>query len=119
MRSADPRLRVLFLIAVACGVLLSKDWRILAASSSCMVGLSLAVGFGLRRALRQLRKLSVFAAVIIGSNLLVSEDPDGDRFSEVALWGHSANVNVGALLVGLAMVLRVVTIVFEIGRAHV
>ena len=108
----DPRLRVLFVAAVAGGAFLLKDPRYLLLLCVANAALALGVGIPLRRLLRQAFKLWGFALLVLVSFVFFGEDSGSDRFRTFEVLGHSFALNVGGLWVGSAMVLRVVAIVF-------
>jgi hypothetical protein len=114
----DPRLRVLYLLAVAVGVFfLPGGW--VAGALALHVALWFVVRLPPRRLLRQIVKLWGFAAFIVASYALVADDPRTDRWVPVDLGPLSFELNVGAALVGAIMVLRVLTVVLasQVARA--
>ena len=103
----DPRLRVLYLAAVAVGVFFVKDARIACAIAAAHVVAWMFLGLGARTLARQLVKLWGFTAFICVSYALTAEDPAIDRW--VHLW--KIPVNLGGLAVGGLMIVRVVTVI--------
>jgi hypothetical protein len=120
-RSIDPRLRVVYLAAVAVGVFfLKRPWQ-----SELLVAVQallwLAVGLGPRRLLRQVIKLWGFALFISVSFALTSEDPETDRWVAVQLlgWQLPLKLNATGAVLGALMVLRVLAVVLasQVARA--
>ena len=111
----DPRLRVLYLAAVAVGVFFVKDARIAVGLAGAHVAAWLALGLGARALARQVLKLWGFTAFICVSYAITSEDPGVDRWIHV--W--KVPVNLGGLAVGGLMIVRVVTVILasRIARA--
>jgi len=108
----DPRLRALYLLGVAIGVFLLPAWQLCAAAALAQIALWLGLGMGARPLARQLRKLLLLLAVIAAAYALAGEDPQHDRWTSVSIFGlFDVQVNVTGALVGLAMVLRIVTVV--------
>src|SRR5579883_2619938 len=115
----DPRLRVLYLLAVACGVfLLKRPWQI-GALIAVQGALWLAVGLCARRLVRQAVKLWGFAAFIVASYALTAEDPLVDAWTHVRVWRFDVALNYGGAVVGAMMVLRVLCVVLasQVARA--
>lgn len=114
----DPRLRALYLVGVAVGVFFLPGWP-LAVAAALQIALWLALGLGPRPLARQLRKLALLLALIAAAYALVSDDPSTDRWTEIHLLGLSLDINTTGALTGLAMVLRLVTVVLasHIARA--
>ncbi len=110
-RGLDPRLRALYLVGVAVGVFFLPGWKLCAAAAAVQVALWLGLGLGAGRLFRQLRKLMLFLAVIAAAYALVGEDPAHDRWIALSILGLEIDVNTTGALVGLAMVLRIVTVV--------
>jgi hypothetical protein len=110
-RGIDPRLRALYLVGVAVGVFFLPDWKLCAAIAGAQVVAWLSLGLGVKGLLRQLRKLVLFLAVIAAAYALVGEDPARDRWIVLSIFGLDIDVNASGALVGLAMVLRIVTVV--------
>ncbi|HLT11306.1 MAG TPA: CbiQ family ECF transporter T component, partial [Micromonosporaceae bacterium] len=115
----DPRLRALYLAAVAVGVFLLPGWELCAAAAGLQVALWLGAGLGAGALVRQLRKLALLLSVILLAYALVGEDPSRDRWRTVELLGLGLDVNVTGGLVGLAMVLRILAVVLasQVARA--
>lgn len=104
----DPRLRVLYLVAVAVGVFFLKDPRLACGLLAAHVVAWLALGLGVRLLLRAAWKLWGFVAFVSISYALTAEDPAIDRW--LTLHGH-LRINLGGLAVGALMIVRVYTIV--------
>ena len=119
MKSLDPRLRVLYLAAIAVGIFFLRGLVPITIVLAAQAGLWFVVGLPPRRLLRQVMKLWGFAAFIIASYALTREDPLVDRWVHFEVWKTSLAINAGGALVGLAMVLRVVSVVLasQIARA--
>jgi hypothetical protein len=111
----DPRLRVLYLAAVAIGVFFVKDARIAAGIAGAHAVAWLALGLGARALARQVLKLWGFTAFICISYAITSEAPDVDRWIHV--W--KVPINLGGLAIGGLMIVRVVTVILasRISRA--
>jgi hypothetical protein len=111
----DPRLRVLYLAAVAIGVFFVKDARIAAGIGAAHALAWLALGLGARALARQILKLWGFTAFICISYAITTEDPDVDRWIHV--W--KVPINLGGLAIGGLMIVRVVTVILasRISRA--
>ena len=109
----DPRLRALYLVAVAIGVFLVHTWWIVGIVAAVQAVLWLSVGLGIPRLLRQLRKLSLFLGFILVCFALVRNDPATDRWQTLIIpgvgWG--IDINLSGALVGLTMVMRVLAVV--------
>lgn len=103
----DPRIRVLYLAAVAASALVLADLRVLVGLSIAHVIAWLALREGIAPLVRQLVKLSGFAAFIVLSYALTKDDPTTDRWTKL----YGIDVNAGGALVGVRMVLRVVIVV--------
>lgn len=126
-RTVDPRLRVIYLAAVAVGAFLVKDARIAAALVLAHAAAWLALGLGLRPLTRQVLKLWGFAAFITASYAVTAEDPSVDRwvhldlgFSIVGGDTHTVlPINIGGAATGGLMILRVLVVVLasRIARA--
>ena len=69
---SDPRVRALYLAAVAVGAFVIGDWRILAGLLGLQIALWLSVGLGVKPLLRQWRKLSLLLSVIFLAYALVA-----------------------------------------------
>jgi hypothetical protein len=107
----DPRLRALYLLGVAVGVFFLPTWHLCAAAAAIQVALWLGLGLGARPLARQLRKLALFLAVIVAAYALVGEDPARDRWTAISILGLEIDINITGAGLGLAMVLRIVTVV--------
>lgn len=111
-----PRLRVLYLVAVAVGVFFLKDPRLACGLLAAHVVAWLALRLGVRLLLRAAWKLWGFVAFVSVSYALTAEDPSVDRW--LTVYGH-LRINLGGLAVGALMIVRVYTIVLasRIARA--
>src|SRR4051812_36707606 len=111
----DSRLRVAFLFLTGAGIFLLRSPLWVAALTGALLVLSFAVRIPPRRVLRSILKLWGFTLVVLISYALVREDPSVDR------WVHLGPLplNVGAVLVGAVMVLRVISVALasQIARA--
>ena len=116
IRPVDPRLRVLYLVAVAVGAFFVKSPRFAIALALGHVFTWLLLGLGVRPLARAFFKLWGFAAFVSVSYALTAEDPAIDRW--IPIYGHF-RLNFGGLVVGLLMIVRVVTVVLasRIARA--
>lgn len=112
MSHFGPRLRLLFLLAVAVGAMLTKSLLVLSALTVALVAIALAVALSARAAARQLRKLLVFALLIVGTHAFFGEDGGAAQWTEVAVLGWTLSLDLAALELGAAMALRVVALVF-------
>ncbi len=110
-RRIEPRLRVVYLVAIAFAVFLVRDARVIAALAVAHAAAWIALGEGARALARQLVKLGAFAAFVVASYGLTSEEPGVDRWTALDLGVARLPVNVGGALVGLVMVARVATVV--------
>jgi hypothetical protein len=110
-RAVDPRLRVLYLVGVAIGAFFVKDARITGALACAHVALWLVLRLGARALVRQVLKLWGFAAFVVASYALTSEDASVDRWAHVDLGVTKIPLNVGGAAVGMLMVLRVLVVV--------
>jgi hypothetical protein len=115
----DPRLKALYLVAVAVGVFFLPAWWMVGVAALVQAALWLGMGLGLRALLWQLRKLTLFLAILVVAYALVSLDPATDRWHTVRWLGLAIDVNVAGLLVGVTMALRVVAVVLgsQVARA--
>lgn len=118
-RAVDPRIRVLYLAAIAVGAFVVKDARIAAALVGVHALAWLALRLGPRALLRQVLKLWGFAAFVTASYALTSEDPEIDRWVHLDLGFARIPLNVAGAAVGGLMVLRVLVVVLasRIARA--
>lgn len=110
-RAIDARVRVLYLVAVAGGALLVKDWRASAGLLGAHVILWLALRLGFVALLRQVTKLWGFALFIVVSYALTSEDPSVDRWTHLDLGFVRVPINWGGAVVGALMILRVLVVI--------
>ncbi len=83
--SVDPRIRVLYLAAIAVGAFLVKDARVACGLAAVHAIAWLALGLGPRALARQVFKLWGFAAFVTASYALTSEAPGVDRWIHVDL----------------------------------
>ena len=115
----DPRLRVLYLLSVACGVFAFHRLPVVAAITAAQCVLWLAVGLGPRRLVRQLTKLWLFTIFIVASYALTSVDRGTDRWLHLHLLSLAVRVNVAGALAGLTMVLRILCVIVaaQVARA--
>lgn len=115
----DPRLKALYLVAIAVGVFFLPAWWMVAIAALVQAALWLGLGLGPRALLWQLRKLTLFLAILVVAYGLVSLDPATDRWHTVRWLGLAIEINVSGLLVGVAMALRVVAVVLasQVARA--
>jgi hypothetical protein len=113
VRDVDPRLRALYLAAVAVGVFFLPDWQWCAAAAGLQVVLWLALQLGVGALVRQLRKLVLLLGVIWLAYAFLGEDPERDRWVTVTLplVGWDLDMNVTGALEGLAMILRIAGVV--------
>ncbi|MCC6558105.1 MAG: hypothetical protein IT372_34590 [Polyangiaceae bacterium] len=77
--SVDPRLRVLYLVAIAIGVFFLRELWQIGALLALQAALWLTVGLPPRRLPRQVLKLWGFALFILASYAFTAEDPALDR----------------------------------------
>jgi uncharacterized membrane protein YgcG len=115
----DPRLKALYLVAVAVGVFFLPAWWMVGIVAVAQAALWLGLGLGARSLLRQLRKLALFLALIVIAYALVSMDPAVDRWHTVRWLGLAIDVNLTGLTTGVIMALRVVAVVLasQVARA--
>ena len=115
----DARLRVLYLLAVAVGVFFLKSPLLVASVLAVHVALWFVVRLPARGLLRQVVKLWGFALLIILSYAFTSVDPATDRWVTLDVFGWQPSVNTAGLEAGLAMVLRLLTVVMasQVARA--
>ncbi|MBK8252822.1 MAG: hypothetical protein IPK82_09155 [Polyangiaceae bacterium] len=111
MPRIDPRLRVLYLLGLAVGIFFIKSLWILALVAGAQGILWLAVGLLARGLVRNIVKLWPIAAFFLASYALTSEDPSVDRWQTFTAFGHSFSLNIGGVLIGAAMVLRMITVI--------
>ncbi|RMH40491.1 MAG: hypothetical protein D6689_13650 [Deltaproteobacteria bacterium] len=111
----DPRLRAVYLVAVAVGVFFLRDPAAVGAVAAAQAVLFVAVGLGARALVRQLRKLALFLGVIFVAYALVGTGEAGQTWRTVA--GLRWSVPGAAL--GLGMVLRIAAVVLasQVARA--
>src|SRR5258706_7907410 len=107
MRSVDARLRVLYLVGVAVGIFFLRSLWQTATMLVVQCVLWFVVGLPARRLLRQIVKLWGFALFLLASYALTREDPAVDRWVHIDVWRTSLALNVGGMLVGAAMIVRV------------
>src|SRR5262245_26832518 len=107
----DPRLRVVYVLAVGVGIFFLRRPLYVGGLLALHAVLWLIVGLPPRRLFRHVVKLWAFAAFIVASYALTSEDPSVDRWTTYAVLGWNVPVNLGGAVVGATMVLRVLTVV--------
>jgi hypothetical protein len=117
--SVSPRLRVAFLVGVAVGAFLLPRWWMVAGVAAAMAIAWLAVGLGARPLVRQATKLVTISIVIVLGYALFAEDPATDRWVTLDLHWWELDVNVSGAAAGLAMALRILTVVLasQVARA--
>lgn len=115
----DPRLRVLYLLALAVGVfLLREPWQL-----GVVFGAQLVLWFvarlPARQLVRQLSKLWLLALFIVGTYALFENDPAVDRWVRYSVLGISVPINQSGALEGVLMVVRLLSVVLasQIARA--
>ncbi|WP_428261530.1 CbiQ family ECF transporter T component [Haliangium sp.] len=115
----DPRLKALYLAAIAVGVFFLPTWWWVGLVAGAQLGLWLGLGLGVRRLGRQLRKLALFLSVIVIAYALVGADPATDRWHTVRVLGLAIDVNLSGALAGVTMALRVIAVVLasQVARA--
>ncbi|MBM4279368.1 MAG: hypothetical protein FJ137_00935, partial [Deltaproteobacteria bacterium] len=102
--------RVAFLLVVAVGVFVLPRWWHCGGVALGLAVLWGIVGLPPRRLVRQVTKLWGLALFIALSFGLFGDEPDADRWIVVdGLWG--LRVNVGGLVQGAAMWLRVLAVI--------
>lgn len=102
-----PVARVLYLLAVAIGLFLLRSLPSVAGVVALQLVLWPVVGLPLSGLLRQLRKLSVFAAAILLTYALFGQPAEGD-----AVWTFGPLAfDPKSTMIGLLMVLRIVGVV--------
>jgi hypothetical protein len=106
-----PRLRALYLAAVAIGVFFVPGVIAVGAIAAAQLILLVALGAGAGELWRTLRKLLVFLAVIFIAYSLVEGDPGTAEWHTYELLWWEIDINHAGALVGLIMVLRVVAVV--------
>jgi hypothetical protein len=111
--AVDPRLRALYLAAVAVGVFFLPGWKWCAGVAGLQVVLWLWLGLGIGALVRQLRKLVLLLSVIWLAYAFLGEDPEHDRWITltVPLFGFDLDMNSTGALEGLAMILRIAGVV--------
>ena len=107
----DPRLRVGFVVLVAALLVLLRSPLAVSAITVALAVMFLAVGLGARQLLRRTTKLWAFAAFVIVSYAVTSEDAAIDRWMAFRVLGHNLALNAGGALVGATMILRVLALV--------
>lgn len=119
MSSISPRLRVLYLIVAAIGLVLATSPAVVAAVALVQVALWFWVGFSAAQLGRQVIRLWVLALFVVVSYALTSLDPAVDRWTAIPLGFATLSLNLAGALAGLLMVLRIVLIIMasQIARA--
>ncbi len=119
VNALDPRLRALYLALVAIGVFFMPAWWMVAIVLAVQVTLWLSLGLGAAALTRQLRKLTLFLAVILIAFSLVGHDPASDRWHALVLPWLEIEINLTGAMLGLTMVLRVLAVVLcsQVARA--
>jgi energy-coupling factor transporter transmembrane protein EcfT len=107
----DPRLRALYLAAVAVGIFFLPGWELCAAVAGAQLVLWLGLGLGARGLFRQLRKLTLLLGLIWAAYAFLGEDPARDRWVTLEVFGLELELNRTGALDGLAMILRIVAVV--------
>lgn len=118
-RGVDPRLRIVFLLGIAIAAIFVKKISILLALVGVESVVWLAVGLGPRRLIRQVLKLWAFALLVLGSYALLDSGAEIDDYRPLVIAGLSIKVNVGGMVVGGRMLLRVLAVIMasQIARA--
>lgn len=106
-----PRLRVAFLVAVAVGVFFLPAWWMVAAAGAAMSAAWLALGLGAGRLGRQVRKLLPICLLFVAGFALFAADPARDTWWLVNVGVGTLELNGHGALLGVAMALRIVTVV--------
>jgi hypothetical protein len=105
----DPRLRVLYLIAVGAGIFLApKGWPLLAVLAFQLV-LWLAVGLPLRQLVRQITKLWLFAAFVLFTFAFFAAEDGANQWIELPILG--VPFNLAGMKEGAFMLARVITVI--------
>ena len=107
----DPRLKAIYLAAIAVGVFFLPRWWMVAAVLGIQLVLWFAVRLSVGQLVRQVSKLALFLAVIQIAYSLVTNDPATDRWQTLDLLSFEIDVNVTGAVYGFTMVLRVLTVV--------
>ncbi len=109
-RRASPTLSVIYLLVLAVAVFILRDIRLLAAAFGLQLVLGLIAGAGLKALSQPFRKLAVLSLCIVISYSLLGVGMRGPAATvELPLWPWPVSVT-GALF-GVAMVLRIWTVV--------
>ena len=116
----DPRIRLLYLVAIAVGIFVTDSLALIGALCGLQVVLWHTVGLTFRSLLRQLKKLALYLGVICIAYSLVTHDPSTDTWSTYLVLGLELRINHSGALVGMMMCLRIVAIVLasQLIRTH-
>jgi hypothetical protein len=114
-----PPVRVLYLLAVALGLVLARTPGAIAVLAGTQVALWFLAGLSASRLLRQIVRFWGFALLIVASYALVSDDPAVDRWVRLPLGAYAFSLNLGGIADGLLMVARIVLMIIssQIARA--
>src|SRR5256885_11314306 len=100
MKTLDPRVRVLYLAAIAIGIFFLRELWQVGAVLALQCALWLIVKLPPRLLLRKIGKLWGFAAFIIASYALTREDPSIDRWGHIDVWKTSLAINLSGAIIG-------------------
>jgi len=119
MKRIDPRLRVLYLVALAVGVFFLRSIPAVLGVALVQAASWLLVGLPARRLGRQVVKLWGFTLFILATYAFTADDPALARWVRLSLGGFALPINLAGLEEGGLMVLRVLAVVVgsQVARA--
>ncbi|MEO0811909.1 MAG: energy-coupling factor transporter transmembrane component T, partial [Myxococcota bacterium] len=115
--NTGSRWAALYLIALAIAVFLISDLRVLLGVFFVQLVVGLGVWRSAQPVLRSLRKLGVFSLLVIVSYAWVGTGAADDRTLALPIW--PGTLSLDGLLYGLAMVLRIFSVVYASGWVRV
>lgn len=105
--SPSPRVRIIYLVAVAIGVFFTHDLRILGGVLAIQIALWTGAGYPPFEALRLLRKLAVFMTFVMLSFIFFPDGTHDARWRELGFGGFSFSLSIAGLEDGAIMCLRI------------
>lgn len=117
--SVDPRLRVLFLLIVAVGVFVLASPVTVGCTCLALAAMWILVKLPARRLVSQIRKLWLFAVLMLFAYSIFPSPTGADRWVRVTVLWTTIRINEGGLWVGVLMLLRVLAMILasQIARA--
>lgn len=117
--NVSPRARVVYLLGTTLALFFLRSWWAVLGVTAVQVALWFAVGLPGRQLLRQVTRMWGLMLFILVSYALTSVDPAVDHWVALPLGAVSFGVNVGGVVDGALMVLRIILLVVasQVARA--